>query len=335
MYEQSRLPGALAALNDVKGRYVEVVNPLLSRRMIGALHELPDELRAYGRVYNQVVDGESRPIPYSRFNSTLAVDECLDDPALVEVIVRELSSARVERVLDREEAVLHILAAMASPQWRRPTLRGETTAVLKLARAALPAGVARRLTPREGFALPVSEDGLGKSNLVVSAPSLKLAPRLAPKRNLPLLASFPAQSHDPVLEVGGGYLESFGDPGSGVIEESKEQMVTPSRPGRQVCGGEDGLNLRTAEKAEQGFVGALTGNGEDPLSLIDEVGCNLGEEKTHECANGGQSCVARTGSIVALLLQMFQECKDRFRAKDLEGDPIDRYAPLLCDEVQE
>ena len=132
------------------------MNPLLSRRMIGALHELPDELRAYGRVYNQIVDGESRPIPYARFNSTQSVSECLDDPGLVEAIVRELSSARVERVLDREEAVLHILAAMASPQWRRPTLRGETTAVLKLARAALPAGIARRLTPRYSRPDPVS-----------------------------------------------------------------------------------------------------------------------------------------------------------------------------------
>jgi hypothetical protein len=156
MYEQSRLPGALAALNDVKGRYLEVVNPLLSRRMVGALHELPDELRAYGRVYNQIVDGESRPIPYARFNSTQSVSECLDDPGLVEAIVRELSSARVERVLDREEAVLNILAAMAAPQWRRPTLRGETTAVLKLARATLPAGVARRLTPRYSRPDPVS-----------------------------------------------------------------------------------------------------------------------------------------------------------------------------------
>ena len=156
MYEQSRLPGALAALNDVKGRYVEVVNPLLSRRMIDTLHELPDELRAYGRVYNQVVDGESRPIPYARFNSTQPVSECLDDPGLVEAMVRELSSARVERVLDREDAVLHILAALAAPQWRRPTLRSETTAALKTVRATLPSGVARRLTPRYSRPDPVS-----------------------------------------------------------------------------------------------------------------------------------------------------------------------------------
>ena len=156
MYEQSHLPGALASLNDVKGRYVEIVNPLLSRRMIGALHELPDELRAYGRLYNQIVDGESRPIPYARFNSTLAVSDCLDDPGLVEVIVRELSSARVERVLDKEEAVLRVLAAMATPQWRRPTLRGQTIAALKVVRAALPAGVARRLTPRYSRPDPVS-----------------------------------------------------------------------------------------------------------------------------------------------------------------------------------
>ena len=32
IYEQCRLTGALAPLNDLKGRYLEVVNPLLSRR---------------------------------------------------------------------------------------------------------------------------------------------------------------------------------------------------------------------------------------------------------------------------------------------------------------
>jgi hypothetical protein len=45
---------------------------------------------------------------------------------------------------------------MALPQWRRPTLHGETIAALKLARAALPAGVARRLTPRYSRPDPVS-----------------------------------------------------------------------------------------------------------------------------------------------------------------------------------
>jgi hypothetical protein len=156
MYEQSRLPGALAALNDVKGRYVEVVNPLLSRRLIGALHELPDELRAFGRVYNEVVDAESRPIPYARLTSTLAVSDCLDDPGLVGVIVRELSSARAERVLDGEEAVLSLLSAMAAPQWRRRTLSGDTIKAFRLARTALPARAARRLTPRYSRPDPVS-----------------------------------------------------------------------------------------------------------------------------------------------------------------------------------
>jgi hypothetical protein len=147
MYEQSRLPGALAPLNDLKGRYVEVVNPLLSRRMICAVHELPDELRAYGRAYAQVVDGESRPIPYARFTSTPAVSDYLGDPAVVESMVRELSSTRVERVLLSEEAVLRLLAAMAAPERRHATLRDRVTGSVKLARVGLPLGLARRLTP--------------------------------------------------------------------------------------------------------------------------------------------------------------------------------------------
>ena len=156
IYEQSYLPGALAPLNDLKGRYVEVVNPLLSRRMIGAVHELPEELRAYGRAYAKVVDGMSRPIPYARFTSTTAVPDYLGDPGVIEAVVRELSSPRVERVFGREEAVLRLLAAMAAPQWRRPTLRSGTIASLKIARVALPLGVARRLTPRYGPPEPLS-----------------------------------------------------------------------------------------------------------------------------------------------------------------------------------
>jgi hypothetical protein len=160
MYEQSHLPDALAPLNALKGRYVEVVNPLLSRRMIGAVHELPDEWRAYGRAYAQVVDAESRPIPYARFPSTPAAADYLRDPGVVEAIVRELTSVRVERVLGKEEA-LHLLAAMAAPQWRRPTLRGRTIASLKLGRAALPQDVARRLTPRYSHPEPLSPARLG------------------------------------------------------------------------------------------------------------------------------------------------------------------------------
>ena len=156
MYEQSRLPGALAPLNDLKGRYVEVVNPLLSRRMIGAVHELPQELRTYGRAYAQAVDRESRPIPYARFTSTTTVPDYLGDPGVVDVVVRELSSPRIERVLGTEEAVLRLLAALAAPEWRRPTLRSRTIASLRLARAALPLAVARRLTPSYGPAEPLS-----------------------------------------------------------------------------------------------------------------------------------------------------------------------------------
>jgi hypothetical protein len=147
MYEQSRLPGALAPLNDLKGRYVEVVNPLLSRRMLDAVHELPEELRAYGRAYAGAVDGESRPIPYARFTSTPAAADYLADASVVEEVVRELTSPQMERVLGSEEAVLRLLASLVSPEWRRKTLRGRTIDGLRLARAVLPLRVARRLTP--------------------------------------------------------------------------------------------------------------------------------------------------------------------------------------------
>jgi hypothetical protein len=167
MYEQSRLPGALAALNDLKGRYVEVVNPLLSRRMIEVVHSLPDALRAYGRVYNQVVDPEGGLIPYARSVSTRSVAACLDDPRLIEEIVTELSSVRVERVLDHEEAVMRLLVRMATPR-RGPTAPERLRAVLRTARKALPQRVARRLTPPYSRPDPVSAARVGLRATIAS-----------------------------------------------------------------------------------------------------------------------------------------------------------------------
>jgi hypothetical protein len=192
---------------------------------------------------------------------------------------------------------------------------------------------ARGLAPRDGFELAVSEDRLRSSDLVVSAPSLDFVVGLTPERHSPLLPSLPAQTNHAVFDVGGSDLKGFRDSGACIVEKSKEQMVTPSRPCRSICGREDGLDLRPTEKAEQRFIRAFAWDGEDPLSLVKEFGCKLVHRKTNECAKGSQSRIAGAGGIVAFFLQMFQKRKDRFGAKGLKSNPINRSALLFGDEM--
>ena len=147
MSHEGYIPIALAPLTGIKCRFLEVVNPLLSRRIIAVVRSFPDELRMYGRAFFAIVDRECRFIPQARFASTPAVSGYLADEQIVRAIVAELTSAAIERVMS-EEAAMTLLAAVASPSHTPATARSRAIAAMKAARVALPSRLACRLTPR-------------------------------------------------------------------------------------------------------------------------------------------------------------------------------------------
>ena len=147
MSQQVYVPMVLGPLNAIKGRYLEVVNPLLSRRVIGAARELPDELRAYGRAIHRVAGAACPWIPYSRNPSLPDAGDYLSRPDVIEALVRELTSPRMARVLSEQGAV-RILAAMAEPERTPASLRARIFAALKAGSIVLPARAYDRLAPR-------------------------------------------------------------------------------------------------------------------------------------------------------------------------------------------
>jgi hypothetical protein len=147
MSHEGYIPNVLAPLTEVKCRFLEVVNPLLSRRIIAVVRSFPDELRMYGRAFSVIVDRECRPIPHARFASTPAASEYLADEQIVRAIVAELTSPEIERVIS-EEAAITLLAAIASPSHTPATARGRAVAAMKAVRVAMPSRLASRLTPR-------------------------------------------------------------------------------------------------------------------------------------------------------------------------------------------
>jgi hypothetical protein len=139
-------PGLLAPLNAIKGRYLEVVNPLLSRRIVDLVRTFPDALRGHGRAFSAIADKESWPIPHARWSSTPDVSDYLADQAIVAAVVTELTSAAVERVLS-EEAAMTLLVTLASPSHNPATVHDRVVAALKAISVVLPSRVANRLTP--------------------------------------------------------------------------------------------------------------------------------------------------------------------------------------------
>lgn len=75
VYQQYRIPYVLAPLSDLKLPYVEVVNPLLTRRSVEAFRGLPDEARTGKEQFSDYV---SRHGPDVRYASSGAVPDYTD-----------------------------------------------------------------------------------------------------------------------------------------------------------------------------------------------------------------------------------------------------------------
>lgn len=71
IYHAFRIPVGLAALTDVKTPFVEVANPLLSRRILEFIRQMPDSCTADRSVYTTAVRAMAPTIPFA----TMAADD--------------------------------------------------------------------------------------------------------------------------------------------------------------------------------------------------------------------------------------------------------------------
>lgn len=65
LYHSFRIPIGLAALNDVKAPFVEIASPLLSRRVLEFVREMPDQFRTDKGLFKDLARSVSPPVPYA------------------------------------------------------------------------------------------------------------------------------------------------------------------------------------------------------------------------------------------------------------------------------
>jgi hypothetical protein len=143
---EAYIPYGLAPLTEIKCRYVEVANPLLSRRVVAVARSFPEELRRYGRALRAIVDPKTRLIPLARFASVPGDEAVLADTEIVGTIVAALTSNAIGDVLD-ERAALTLLATLASPEHTPAGIRRRAVAAMKPAKVVMPSGLKFRLKP--------------------------------------------------------------------------------------------------------------------------------------------------------------------------------------------
>lgn len=150
IYNEFELPGCMAAFNDVKCAYVDVINPLLSRAVVTAASQLPDDMRHLRYAFERMVDRLAPDVPFA----TRGADEPLGrylarEPVRAELL-HELSSADARQVFSASGLAM-VIASLERPTTEtRRRWRGRVKAVV-------PKRVVRAIRPTPRPHVPTGE----------------------------------------------------------------------------------------------------------------------------------------------------------------------------------
>jgi len=153
LYNDYELPTCMAAFNDVKCAYVEVVNPLLGRDVVRVTRELPDELRHLRVGFERVAGALVPDVPFAEHPADERPGAYLRRPSVRAELLAELSSPAARRVLP-EAALETLLINLERPlDGPRTRLRGHVKAVVprRVVRAIRPTPRPQAETQRLAF----------------------------------------------------------------------------------------------------------------------------------------------------------------------------------------
>ncbi|HPJ44184.1 MAG TPA: hypothetical protein PLY21_17780, partial [Spirochaetota bacterium] len=92
LYHTDRISTILAALSDLKLSYVEIVNPLLTRKIVYEVRRLPDHLRTLKALYKKIVKSISPDMPYATVGANADNSEVMRLRQVVDLLRSEISS---------------------------------------------------------------------------------------------------------------------------------------------------------------------------------------------------------------------------------------------------
>lgn len=107
------IPTSFAALSDLKLAFVEIIHPLLSRRIIETVRTLPDELRTEKLLFKSIVSRSGPNIPYATHPAIEARSNILRSTAMAGAIISRLqaSSAQSGQIADLSRHALKLMEA--------------------------------------------------------------------------------------------------------------------------------------------------------------------------------------------------------------------------------
>lgn len=92
LYHQFRIPVVLAALSDLKFPFVEVINPLLSRKIVYQIRSMPDNLRSNKLLFKKIVASMSPNIGYATNGANASIGYILKSKSAIDLFKLELNT---------------------------------------------------------------------------------------------------------------------------------------------------------------------------------------------------------------------------------------------------
>ena len=94
LYQTYYIPNTLSALENLKQSYLEQVNPLLSRRIVETIRQMPDHLRTEKGIFKKYVNSfDNHSFKYAKASAIEPMKDIFRQPALVEIVKEELNSS--------------------------------------------------------------------------------------------------------------------------------------------------------------------------------------------------------------------------------------------------
>lgn len=102
LYHEYRLPIILSALSDLKLSYMEQINPLLSRKILQTVRQLPDHLRTQKALFKKIVRSLGPKVDFATNVAEASAEDILKEKEMVNLLKKELTSNGAKKLFPAE-----------------------------------------------------------------------------------------------------------------------------------------------------------------------------------------------------------------------------------------
>ncbi len=140
------VPVVLAALNDLKSPYVEIINLLLSRAIINQVRHQPDNLRTGKKLFKKIVCAQTPDIAFAERSAIEAPENILKSARVNEHILEVLHAHHDKRVIPKE-LFDYITAKREQSKHKLSKLASNAIGMKRVAKRILPDGAIKSIGP--------------------------------------------------------------------------------------------------------------------------------------------------------------------------------------------